>query len=103
MDWGIPSRPFVAMIRGFRDSRYTVAKAVRGHLLVSVYIASSLVMLLHAPVYYALEKHWVAKDQVFKISPEFTAPTMYESQVTRHLFKELDELLGQVEEGEIGE
>ncbi len=91
--------PFVAMVRGFRDSRYTVAKAVRGHLVVSVYIAASLVMVLHAPVYHTLEKYWVAKDQVFKISPEFTAPTMYESQVTRQVFKELDELLGQVEEG----
>ncbi|MCP5536640.1 MAG: hypothetical protein H7A51_10470 [Akkermansiaceae bacterium] len=85
--------PFVAMLRKPIEVQYSIAKAVRGQLIIKVYLLASVVMALQIPVYHAMEKHWVAENKLFDLNPEYTAFSTTESQVTEQLFKELGALL----------
>jgi len=55
-------------------------------------------MALHVSIYYGIEKHWVAEDELWKLSSGDTiGPSSFEAVVTRQLSDELDELLKQIE------
>ena len=55
-------------------------------------------MALHVSIYYGIEKHWVAEDEIWKLlSGDTIASCSFEADVTRQLSDELDVLLKQIE------
>jgi len=93
--------PVIEFIRIRRGGNVLFGRSICHNLLVPAYMVASLVMALHIPVYHTLEKHWVATDEIFKLSPEYTSFTWHETLVTKQLLSELDQLVKQLEaEGE---
>ena len=83
--------------RNKKEGGGSLFRAVRSQLLVPLYVSASLIMALHVSIYYGIEKHWVAEDELWKLSGDSTAPSSFEAVVTRPLSDELDELLKQIE------
>lgn len=55
-------------------------------------------MALHVSIYYDIEKHWVAEDEMWELSGDkFVGMCNFEGDVTRQLSDELDVLLKQIE------
>ena len=72
-------------------------RAVRNQLLVPLYVSASLIMALHVSIYYGIEKHWVAEDELWKLKGDAIALSSFEEVVTRQLSDELDVLIKQIE------
>lgn len=91
----------VALIGSYRRNKRegggSLFRAVRNQLLVPLYVSASLIMALHVSIYYGIEKHWVAEDELWKLSGDTIAPSSFEEVVTRQLSDELDVLLKQIE------
>ena len=84
--------------RNKKEGGGSLFRAVRSQLLIPLYVSASLVMALHVSIYYGIEKHWVAEDELWKLSSGDTiGPSSFEAVVTRQLSDELDELLKQIE------
>ena len=90
------SLPLVRFIWRRKTQVISFQAAICRRVLAPIYVTASLVMVMQMPVYYVLEKHWVAEDKIFELSSEHTAFTMYETLVTKQLLKELDVLLQEV-------
>ena len=89
--------PIFDFVNRQRKGVFGVMHHIRHHILVTVLIISSFVMALHVPIYHSIEKHWVAEDEIFKISSEHTSLTQHESLVTKLLLQELEEEIQQLE------
>ena len=92
----------VALIGSYRRNKRegggSLFRAVRNQLLVPLYGSASLIMALHVSIYYGIEKHWVAEDEIWKLlSGDTIAPCSFEAVVTRQLSDELDVLIKQIE------
>ena len=92
----------VALIGSYRRNKKegggSLFRAVRNQLLVPLYGSASLIMALHVSIYYGIEKHWVAEDEIWKLlSGDTIAPCSFEAVVTRQLSDELDVLIKQIE------
>ncbi|MDB4055489.1 hypothetical protein N9496_05810, partial [Akkermansiaceae bacterium] len=76
----------VALIGSYRRNKKegggSLFRAVRNQLLVPLYGSASLIMALHVSIYYGIEKHWVAEDELWKLSGDTTAPSSFEEVVT---------------------
>ena len=83
----------LALIRHHGAGGTALIKAARVRVLAGTYLVASLAMALQIPVYHQWEKHWVAQDEMFEYGEEHTSLTQVETQVTRQLLKELNELL----------
>ena len=84
--------------RNKKEGGGSLFRAVRSQLLIPLYVSASLIMALHVSIYYGIEKHWVAEDELWKLSSGDTiGPSSFEAVVTRQLSDELDELLKQIE------
>ena len=84
--------------RNKKEGGGSLFRAVRSQLLIPLYVSASLIMALHVSIYYGIEKHWVAEDELWKLSSGNTiGPSSFEAVVTRQLSDELDELLKQIE------
>ena len=83
--------------RNKKEGGGSLFRAVRSQLLVPLYVSASLIMALHVSIYYGIEKHWVAEDELWKLSGDTIGPSSFEAVVTRQLSDELDELLKQIE------
>ena len=92
----------VALIGSYRRNKKegggSLFRAVRSQLLIPLYVSASLVMALHVSIYYGIEKHWVAEDEMWELSGDkFAGMCKFEGDFTRQLSDELDVLLKQIE------
>jgi hypothetical protein len=88
--------PFVAMILKHREGGAVLVKAASSPILAVVYLVSSLVMALQVPLFHSKEKHWVAQDEIFQLGSDYTSFTLFETDVTRQLLKEMNVLIQQM-------
>jgi len=84
--------------RNKKEGGGSLFRAVRSQLLVPLYVSASLIMALHVSIYYGIEKHWVAEDELWKLlSGDTIALCNFEAVVARQLSDELDVLIKQIE------
>ena len=86
----------VVIIRAlFGRPQKALSRQVVARLTMPAYAVAMLISILAAPLFYQMEKHWIAKDRLMEVTIEAPSMNRYEYQVAQQL---KSELLGLLEE-----